>query len=75
MSPYAVAGILAFAGVGGLGLIVWLVWRFGKSAGASSQQADSSGAALKVEKKMAQAAADAPADVKAVEDSLRKGTF
>lgn len=68
-----------YAAVGGLllllGVLFWLVWRFGKSAGTSQQQANSSGAGLKVEKKMAQAAAGAPPDLKGVEDEARRGEF
>ncbi|MGH6883190.1 hypothetical protein [Hypericibacter sp.] len=58
-----------------LGVLFYLVWRFGKSAGASAQEATSSGAGLKVEQKMAQAGADAPSDLRAVEDRARRGEF
>lgn len=71
METYAVIGGLLLL----LGVLFYLVWRFGKSAGASDQRADSSGAGLKVEKKMAQAGADAPSDLRSVEDLARRGEF
>jgi hypothetical protein len=71
MQTYAVIGGLMLL----LGLLFYLVWRFGNSAGASGQVADSSEAALEVEKKMARAGADAPADLNAIEDQARRGEF
>ncbi len=68
-----------YAAIGGglvlLGVIVWMANRWGKSAGAIQQQADSSSAALRVEKKMQEAAANAPSDIKGVEDAARRGEF
>jgi hypothetical protein len=63
------AGVLAILGV------VFLAWRFGKSAGASQQQADSSSASLKVETKMGQAGANAPKTLQDVAAAARRGEF
>ncbi|HWA43379.1 MAG TPA: hypothetical protein VHA10_09235 [Hypericibacter adhaerens] len=63
------AGVLAVLG------IVWLAWRFGKSAGTATNEADSSSAALKIEQRMDRAATDAPADLDGIEDTLRRGEF
>ncbi len=71
METYAALGGLILL----LGVLFWLVWRFGKSAGASAQEADSAGAGLTVERKMAQAGADAPSDLGDVEDRARRGEF
>lgn len=67
--------IAAGAGVLTILAVVWLVWRFGKSAGAATNDADSSKAALEIERRMDRAGTDAPADVKAVEAALRRGEF
>ena len=68
-----------YAAIGGLllllGVLFWLIWKFGKSAGASEQQADSSGAGLEMEKKMAQAASSAPSDLESIETQARRGEF
>jgi len=58
-----------------LGFVLWFIWSRGKSAGAVQHEAASATAGLKTEKKMAQAAADAPADLRAVEDAARRGEF
>ena len=71
MESYAVLGGLLLL----LCILFWLVWRFGRSAGALQQEADSSGAGLAVEQRMAQAAADAPSDLKGIEDAARRGEF
>jgi hypothetical protein len=58
-----------------LGFVLWFVWSRGKSSGAVQHEADSATAGLRVEKKMAQAAADAPADLNSIEDAARRGKF
>jgi hypothetical protein len=68
-----------YAAIGGLllllGVLFWLIWKFGRSAGAFQQQADNAGAGLEIEKEMALAAASAPSDLDGVEDAARRGEF
>jgi hypothetical protein len=71
METYATIGGLLLL----LGVLFWLLWKFGKSAGAAEQQADSSGAGLEIERKMAQAAANAPPDLESIEAQARRGEF
>lgn len=75
MNPYAIAGIGATALIAIAFLVLWLNHTWAKNQGASEVQADNATSGLKVEKKMADAAANAPADVKAVSDEARRGEF
>jgi hypothetical protein len=69
----------SYAAIGGLllllGVLFGLIWKFGRSAGAVRQQADSAEAGLAIEKEMARAAATAPSDLEGVEDAARRGEF
>jgi hypothetical protein len=71
MESYAVIGGLLLL----LAVLFGLIWKFGRSAGAFRQQADSAEAGLAIEKAMAQAAAAAPSDREGVEDAARRGEF
>lgn len=55
--------------------VVWLVNRFGRSAGAAQQQATDLQATVETQQAMAQADANAPNTVEGVADAADKGTF
>jgi len=67
--------LMAIGGIGAIGLVLWMAWIAGKSAGRADQDRDDVRASNDALERELKAAADAPSTLQDVAAAARRGEF